>query len=153
MDIVITEEQQDDLKSILKDLIKDSGIRRASKIVNGLENLFKVFDIKTPMDFLNLFNDLEIVESQENPHYTLFRYRPGHNIIVLSTEYVKSGTSGSNGYVGIIWDDVWEILWNDFNMKQSDIVKLTLQWIKDAYHLDNIELTIDVRNPDMIESL
>ena len=96
MDILITQEQQDDLKDILKDVIKYDGITRASKVVNGLDNLFKIFNIRTPIDFLNLFNDLERVESKENPDFTLFRYKPGYNIMILSTEFTK------NGFVGIV---------------------------------------------------
>ena len=147
MDILITQEQQDDLKDILKDVIKYDGITRASKVVNGLDNLFKIFNIRTPIDFLNLFNDLERVESKENPDFTLFRYKPGYNIMILSTEFTK------NGFVGIIWDDVWEILWRHFLMEQDDIQKMALQWVKDTYHLNDVEGISDLRNPDMIESL
>lgn len=147
MDILITQDQQDELKDILKDVIKNDGITRASKIVNGLENLFRVFEVETPTDFLNIFNDLEVVKSQENPKYTLFRYRPGYNIMILSTEFSKEG------FVGIIWDDVWEILWKHFRMEQDDIKKIALQWVKDTYHLNDIEGISDLRNPDMYESL
>jgi hypothetical protein len=147
MDILITQDQQDEIKDILKDVIKYDGITKASKIVNGLENLFKIFEITTPTDFLNLFNDLEVVKSNENPKYTLFRYVPGHNIMVLSKEYTKKG------FIGIIWDDVWEILWNHFRMEQEDIKKIALQWVIDTYHLGYIDGISDLRNPDYIKSL
>ena len=144
MDILISEKQHEDIKDILKDVIKEEGIKSAAKLVNGIENLFKVFEITTPIQFLNLYNDLEMVNSEENSNHILFRYIPGHNIML------KTGP-----HVGISWDDVWEILWSRhyFKMENDQIKKLTLQWIHDTYNLNDVKVTIDLRNPHYIKSL
>lgn len=143
MDIFISEKQQEDIKNILKDVIKEEGIQNAAKLVNGIENLFKVFEITTPIQFLNLYNDLEMVNSEEEPNFKLFRYQPGHNIML------KTGP-----YIGISWDDVWSILWGRyFKMENNEIKKLTLQWIHDTYNLNDVKGTTDLRNSDYMNSL
>ena len=62
MKIIITENQYKlikeniSLKEKLKGLIKKVDFESTVRVVRSLDNLFKIFGIKEPMDFLNLFN-------------------------------------------------------------------------------------------------
>ena len=76
---IIKEEVSNRRQEKLIDLIKTLGVTKASKAVGNIDNLFKVLDINSPMDFLHLFDDLDVVQSDEKPNWTLFRYKPNHN--------------------------------------------------------------------------
>ena len=81
MKIIITESQYKlikeniSLKEKLLGLIKKVGFESVVKIVGSSDKTFEIFDIKEPMDFLNLFNDLDIVQSEEQENWTFYRYK------------------------------------------------------------------------------
>jgi hypothetical protein len=83
MDIIISQEQQENLSEFLIDIFKTEGWSSASKIVNGDENLLKILNIKTPMEFLHLYDDLEMVQSINVKQKTLFRFVPKINLMSL----------------------------------------------------------------------
>jgi hypothetical protein len=70
------------LKENLKQEIKNFGIKDTAKLVNGFDNLMEILNIDSPMKFLHLFDDLEQVQSEETPDWTLFRYKPKNNFII-----------------------------------------------------------------------
>ena len=55
-------------------MIKEYGIENASKSVGSIDNLLMVLNIKTPMEFLHLFDDLNVVRSKEIKYWTLFQF-------------------------------------------------------------------------------
>ena len=52
-------------KDSLIDMIKDEGWQSAAELVGGVENLKKLVGAETPMDFLNIFTDLDVVQSEK----------------------------------------------------------------------------------------
>ena len=74
MRIIITENQQSSLQLKLKKMVKDIGVKKTSNVVGGFENLTKLGFNSNPMEFLNMFNDLDVVQLEEKPDLTLFRY-------------------------------------------------------------------------------
>ena len=77
---------KNNLKEKLKDLIKKVGFESTIRVVGSLGKTFEIFDIKEPIDFLILFNDLESVQSEERQEWTLYRYKKGHNLMVYNRE-------------------------------------------------------------------
>ena len=73
---------KNNLKEKLKDLIKKVGFESTIRVVGSLDKTFEIFDIKEPMDFLNLFNDLESVQSEERKDWTLYCYKKGYNFMI-----------------------------------------------------------------------
>lgn len=69
-------------KNSLINLVREDGWQTASKYVGGIENLKRLLRIETPMDFLNIFTDLDVVQSEEEPNLTLFRYEQGNNMMI-----------------------------------------------------------------------
>jgi len=135
MKIIITENQYKlikenvSLKEKLKELMKKTGFKSVVKIVGSLDNLFKIFDIKEPMDFLNLFNDLETVQSEEREDWTLYRYKKGHNIMIYNRK---------DEGVYIDYDEIWSVLKNKFDLNYSDIQELTNRWLDEVYNLRGV---------------
>ena len=143
MDIIISQDQQNQLVNLLTDLIKTEGLYSLPKWVGDYKNLFEVLDVKTPMEFLHLFDDLDVVESEEDSDYTLFRYKLGYNVMILSKEFgVK--------HVLINYDEIWSVLRNHFKLKDMEVQQLTMLWISEVFNLKDIP-TISLRNETLIE--
>jgi hypothetical protein len=131
MKIIITESQkkllfENSINDSLIDTIKTDGWESAVELVGSVKNIMKVLKIKTPMDFLNLFNDLDIVQSEENPDWTLFRYVKGKNMVVYDKE---------NWYAYVNYDDIWSFLDKSFDLKHSEIQELIKDWLSEVYNL------------------
>lgn len=149
MDIIISKKQKDKLQGLLSKTIKTEGLEFATKLVGGHKKLFEIFDIKTPMDFLHLYDDLERFKSEDDSDHTLFRYVPRHNIMILTNENEQYHRS----YVYIIWEGLWEVLWSYFKLSDEDIKELTLKWVNEVYNFEGVRATMSLRNDEYIESL
>ena len=120
---------KNNLKEKLKDLIKKVGFESVTKIVGSLDKTFEIFDIKEPMDFLNLFNDLESVQSEERENWILYRYKKGHNLMIYNRK---------NNYVYINYDEIWSVLEDNFGLNYDETQKLTQRWLDDVYNLRGV---------------
>ena len=117
------------LKSSLIDMIKNDGWKEATDMVGGEKNLIKLLNINTPMNFLHLFDDLDVVQSEQNPDWTLFRYKPKKNLMIYNRK---------NDNVYINYDEIWEVLEDVFNLEYSEIKDLTKEWLFEVYNLRGI---------------
>jgi hypothetical protein len=137
MKIIITENQlkliKEDVSSkareILIDRIKSVGFIKTSKTVGGENNLFEILDINSPRDYLNLFNDLDVVQSEEKPGWTLFRYKSKHNLMIHDRK---------NKTVHINYEEIWKVLGNVFNLEWSKIDELLKEWLFEVYNIRGV---------------
>ena len=112
MKIIITENQNSKLQTKLKDLVKDYGWEAASKAIGGSNKVTKIAFNNNPIEFLHLFDDLDVVQSEENPNLTLFRYKPNHNVMVYDRRIE---------YVHVSYDVIWSFLEGNFGLNYSEI--------------------------------
>ena len=134
MKIIITESQYNLLienkkNQSLIDIIKEDGWESAAELVGGSENLKTLVEIKTPMDFLKLFNDLDVVGSEKKPNLTLFRYEKGNNVMVYDRK---------SDIVYINYDVIWSSLKKGFDLNYSEIQQLTKEWLSEVYNLRGV---------------
>lgn len=134
MKIIISESQynllfESKLKQNLKQEIKDFGIKDTAELVNGLDNLFEILNINSPMEFLHLFDDLDVVQSEENPDFTLFRYEKGKNMMIYNKK---------NEDVYINFEEIWKPLL-DVGIFNPDIQELTSEWLSNVYNLMGVK--------------
>jgi hypothetical protein len=113
-------------------MIKNEGWESAAEMVGGVENLKRVIGIETPIDYLNLFNDLEVVQSEEEKYWTLFRYEKGKNIMVYNRKYDE---------VYINYDVIWGFLQDGFGLKHPETQELTQEWLSETYNLRGVTTT------------
>ena len=125
MKIIITENQQESIKIELQSMVKDIGWELTAKIVNGPKKLAKLAFNNGPMEFLNLFNDLDVVQSKKNPDSTLFKDKNGNNLMVHN-----------NSNVNIDYNNIWSFLGEGFGLDFYQTKKLTELWLYDAYNLE-----------------
>lgn len=136
MKVIITESQKD---KMLKNLIKKNGVVSASNIVGGIENLFDVLNIKSPMDFLHLFDDLEQVQSKEYKDWILFRYKKNYNFMVYDKKYKD---------VYIDYDEIWSFFEFNFGLNYQEIQSLTKKWLDEVYKLRRVTTYGITRHPN-----
>ena len=135
MKIIITENQYKlikeniSLKEKLKELMKKVGFESMIRVVGSIDKTFEIFDIKEPMDFLNLFNDLDSVQSKEESNWVLYRYKKGHNIMVYDRKYM---------YISISYDDIWSVLEDTFGLNYTEIQELIRVWLGEDYNLKRV---------------
>jgi hypothetical protein len=126
MKLIITESQKE---KVLRDLIKNNGVKFASNMVGGIENLFDVLNIKSPMDFLHLFDDLEQVQSEQREDLILFRYKPNYNLMIYVTK---------NETVYIDYDEIWSFLEDKFGLSYEETRAFTKKWLDNVYNFRGI---------------
>ena len=97
--------------------------------MGGFDTFCKVMNIEGPMDFLHLFDDLEVVQSEENQNLTLFRYKKGNNLMI----YVRI-----NEVVYICYREILSFLVDKFGLNDSETQSLTQEWLGEVYNLRGV---------------
>jgi hypothetical protein len=119
------------LKQSLKQQIKNFGIKDTAELVNGFDNLMEILNINSPMEFLHLFDDLDVVQSEMDPNLTLYRYKPKHNLMIHDRKYK---------IVYINYEEIWEPLL-DVGLFNPDIRELTKEWLSEVYNIRGVTTT------------
>lgn len=139
MKIIISERQQklikeNSMRDSLIRMIKDDGWNDTAELVGSIWNLRKMSGIDTPIEFLHLYDDLDVVESKERPGFTLFRYEPKKNIIIYDEE---------NNKVYVNYDKIWSVLKEVFHKDRQQSKHLIQKWLSESYDLTTIIVTKD----------
>ena len=131
MKIIITENQA---KLKVHQMVKYDGWNNTCQFL-GITNdeLVQKFFNNDPMEFLNLYNDLDVVQSKNNPFLTLFRYEPGHNLII----YDKS-----DGFVFMDNYEIFSVINVGFDTGSIQAVELIKKWLSDVYGLNDVKVSI-----------
>ena len=124
--------KEESLKHNLKQQIKDYGWKDTAEMVNGPEELAKLAFDNDPMEFLHMFDDMDVVQSKYNPNRTLYRYEKGHNLMVYDRK---------TEYVYLDYSVIWSVLKYGFGVKYSEMVALTTRWVGEAYNLRGVTIS------------
>ena len=132
--IVINMNLQENIKRILREesakqaliqMIKDDGITAPIQIVNGANNLIKIMGIKTPMDFLDIFDNLKPVRSVEQPRLMLYRYKEGDNIFAYDIK-------NDEAYINY---NLWFAIKDGFNLTYFKTQEICKEWLEQKYEI------------------
>lgn len=110
-------------------MIKYDGFFVTAQYVGGIFNLMNILQFKTPLQFLNIYNDLEQVESEKNPEFLLFRYQPGKNIIVYD-----------EGKVFTLYTEINYVLKEVFAKDKQQIKNIIKKWLSDTFNLETTKV-------------
>ena len=121
--------KEENLKQTLKQQVKEFGFKDIAELVGGAENLVKLGFNNDPMEFLHLFDDLDVVQSEEKQDWTLFRYKKHENLMVYDRK---------NDEVYINYYEIWSVLEDKFGLKYSEIQRLTKIWLDEVYNLRGV---------------
>ena len=118
--------KEESLKQTLKQEVKEFGWKETAELVGGAENLVKLGFNNDPMEFLNMYNDLDVVQSVEDEDWTLFRYEKGNNLMIYD---------GKTEYVYVNYEQIWLFLLKSFSLDLSEIKDIIKIWLRDVYNL------------------
>ena len=124
----ILKEEKLSKQDVLKKQVLKHGWKSVSNMI-GFENLYKIGFNNDYNEFLNLFNNLDIVQSEENPDWMLYRFENGKNMMIYDRKY---------GYVYINYDDVWAFFSKRIGFNYSEIRKIMMMWLDEVYNLRGI---------------
>lgn len=110
------------IKEKLQIIVKKHGWN-GGVISVGEKHLLKLGFNNNPTEFINIYNDLNIVPSKENPNWLLFRYRLKENLMI----YTKTGALYVN------YREIWVILEKKFKIKEDEICRIIKKWLNDTY--------------------
>jgi DNA-binding transcriptional ArsR family regulator len=84
------------------------------------------------MEFLHLFDDLDVVQDEKDQDLTLFRYKPKYKLMVYDRE---------NGQVYVSYEDIWIFLKSNFGLNRTEIQELIKEWLDEVYNLRGVTPT------------
>ena len=109
----------------IKSVIYKHGIFKSIDIiVDGIDTIKQIY-INNPSEFLNQFNDLTIVETDDKIVYVdkdrlpLFYYYPDE----------------IDGYVSINYDRIWMFFSDVIGLKYSEIQTIINNWLEETYNI------------------
>ena len=133
--------EETNLKNITGKLIKNVGFNVAIDVVGGFDKLCEIMEIETPMDLLNLCDDLEMVESIERPGTFLFRNKIGDNYFIYERR---------SDYVGVYLHNLPKVLVKHFGLTVVQMRKLLNKWFRESLNITpNSSSGFDIRFPHM----
>ena len=97
--------------------------------MGGFDSFCKVMNIDTFMDFLHLFDDLEVVQSEKKEHWTLFRYEKGNNLMIYDRKRKEVYISNK---------EIWSFLEDKFDLTYLVVQAVTKKWFGEVYNLRGI---------------
>lgn len=121
--------KENSAKDSIIEVIKEEGWKSAAELVGGDKNLAKLAFSNDPMNFLHMFDDLDVVKSEKVPNWTLYRYEKGNNIMIYNR---KNGNTYVNYY------KIWEFLEKGFGLDFDEIQGLTNEWLFEVYNLSGV---------------
>ena len=121
--------KEENLKQTLKQEVKKSGWEDTASLVGGPEELAIVAFNNDPREFLNMYNDLDVVQSEERQEWTLFRYEKHKNFMIYDRE---------KGDVYINYYEIWSFLKYGFGLNYIETQELTKTWLDEVYNLRGV---------------
>jgi len=72
---------------------------------------------------------LDVVQSEEEPNLTLFRYEQGNNMMIYDRKI---------DYVFINIPNIWSFLEEDFGLDYDEVQEIMKVWLSEVYNLRGI---------------
>ncbi len=122
----VIKEEKLSKSDVLKKHVLKSGWEDVAERIGGFENLYKHAFNNDYNEFLNLFNNLEVVQSEQNSNWVLYRFEKGNNMMVYDRK---------NECVYINNDVIWSFFDHGIGIKYSEILDIMMKWLHDVYNL------------------
>ena len=125
----VIKEEKLSKQDVLKKHVLKNGWKEVAERIGGFDILYKHAFNNDYDEFLNLFNNLEVVQSEENPNYTLYRFEKGENMMIYDKE---------NDYVYINYHIIWSFFGDGIDLKYREIQDIMKKWLGEVYNLRGV---------------
>jgi len=127
----VIKEEKSSKQDVLKKHVLKNGWEEVANRVGGFDNLYRIGFNNNPMEFLNLFNNLEVVQSEEQPNWLLYRFEKGKNMMVYDKEYEYE-------YVYFNFDVIWSFFQRGIGINYNVTQVIMKTWLDKVYNLRGV---------------
>ncbi len=125
----VIKEEKLSKQDMLKKHVLKNGWEEVAERMGGFDKLYKHAFNNDYNEFLNLFNNLEVVQSEEEPNWTLYRFEKGKNMMIYNKE---------NEYVHIHFQLIWSFFEDGIGLEHSEIQSIMRKWLGEVYNLRGV---------------
>ena len=122
----VIKEEKSSKSDVLKKHVLKYGWKEVTERIGGFDKLYKFAFNNDYNEFLNLFNNLEVVRSEYQPKWVLYRFEEGNNMMV----YYEDG-----GRINVNFDVIWSFFSHGIDIQYHDTEKIIKKWLEDVYNL------------------
>jgi hypothetical protein len=126
MKIILTENQLSN--TIIQFIKKDDWIDTSEMVGLDAEDFAQVFFNNDPMEFLNIFNDLDVVHPEQTSPLIIFRYEQGKNLMIYHKDT-------KTNILEISYPHIWLFLERGFSLSNKKIKGLIEKWFQKTFNL------------------
>lgn len=128
------------LKKIIREEINDFDWTQSNEInhlnwkenaenFGGAKNMTKDLYNNDPMNFLLSLPKMDVVQSKDNPNWTLFRYKPKENLMIYNRK---------NNVAYINYQKIWSFFQFGFELTNPETQQLIKAWLYEVYNLRGV---------------
>ena len=125
----VIKEEKLSKQDVLKKHVLKSGWEEVAERIGGFDNLYRIGFNNNPMEFLNLFNNLEVVQSEEQPNWVLYRFEKGEKMMIYNKE---------NDVVYINYNVIWSFFELGIDLNYDDTQDIMEMWLDKVYNLRGV---------------
>jgi hypothetical protein len=125
----VIKEEKLSKQDVLKKHVLNNGWEEVAERIGGFDNLYKHAFNNDYNEFLNLFNNLEVVQSEERPELMIYRFGKGKNIMIYDEEYED---------VYINYNVIWSFFERGIGIKYDEIQDIMKKWLDEVYNLRGV---------------
>ena len=125
----VIKEEKLSKQDVLKKHVLKNGWEEVAERIGGFDNLYKHAFNNDYNEFLNLFNNLEVVQSEEEPNLMLYRFEKGKNMMIYNKE---------NEYVYIHFQLIWSFFENGIDINYVETQSIMMKWLDEVYNLRGV---------------
>ncbi len=115
--------REESLKQSLLQMIKDTGVKSTIKYVDNISNLLNMLEVKTPTQFLDLYNNMEVRKLKS----TQWVYSSGNRNVMIFNNRKKE--------IIIDYHELRQPIIDGFNISINELRGLVIIWLWDIYKI------------------
>ncbi len=127
----ILKEEKLSKQDVLKKHVLKNGWKEVENRIGGFDNLYKHAFNNDYDEFLKLYSNLEVVQSEEKPNLILYRFEKGKNIMIYDKKY-------DDTYIN--YEDIWLFFEGGIGFNSGKIRDIILKWLREVYNLRGVVL-------------
>jgi hypothetical protein len=125
----ILKEEKLSKSDVLKKHVLKNGWEEVADRIGGFDNLYRIGFNNDYNEFLKLYSNLEVVQSEENSEFILYRFEKGNNVIMYNTK---------SGHVYVNFELIWSFFRDGIGLKFDETQDIMKRWLDEVYNLDNV---------------
>jgi hypothetical protein len=128
----VIKEEKLSKQDVLKKHVLKNGWDEVADRIGGFDNLYKHAFNNDYNEFLKLYSNLDVVQSERNSEIILYRFEKGKNMMVYNKK---------KEYVHINYDVIWSFFDKGIRLNHHEIQDIMEMWLDKVYNLRGVTPT------------